>query len=186
MSGPEVVCSVKEGNKKAFYDAQKAERERLIEVLKKAKESDDKKTLLSTLRGVGFSFEASFEDQELREIKDVIDRAIIQLQKYSANVIVVVDFTKKEIEKKLVEPGKRLRQARIIAGYSQAELSRLVGNRQPVLSEHETGKRKNMSRKTVDKYAKHLDVDGSWIMYGVGKGPESLGAKIPEANLDKD
>lgn len=60
--------------------------------------------------------------------------------------------------------GDRIKQARLAAGMTQAQLGEKVGVKFSAIHKYETGMIKNLKRETIEALAEALNVKPSWLM----------------------
>ena len=74
--------------------------------------------------------------------------------------------------------GDRLRQARKLRGYTQAELARACGISQGAIGNYETDSRRNA--KDIFKLAEVLEVEAAWLAMGTGPMRSKTAAAVAE------
>lgn len=78
-----------------------------------------------------------------------------------------------------VEIGQRLKEARYLAGLSQAQAAHVLGIHRPSISEMESGNRR-ISAEELSELCKTYDVATDWVL---GRSPETLDANDPKLQL---
>jgi transcriptional regulator with XRE-family HTH domain len=83
-----------------------------------------------------------------------------------------------EAEKRL-QIGKRVREARKMAGLSQGQVAQMLGLHRPSVSEIEAGNRK-VSAEELARMAEIFDVSLAWLH---GSAPDTIAADDPRVQL---
>lgn len=78
-----------------------------------------------------------------------------------------------------VEIGLRLKEARKLAGLSQAQAAKVLGIHRPSVSEIESGNRR-ISAEELSELCETYDVAPDWIL---GRSPETLDVNDPKLQL---
>ena len=148
---------------KTNYDARQAERDKLIQALKGARQGEDKAGLLNALEEAGLSFGEGFKDKELPEIQKAVDEAIVQLQEYSTNVVVAVSATKGDVDGEVAKAEPTTPEA-------ETEEPVSIERAREILGEH---------LQTVEDYNEMLKDDG-WRVADPEQYPTTLNATEKE------